>query len=81
MGCGRHKDGKPVTAYLDNHCLSAGENWEEGFLQGLYGSQVIILLISANGLEGLKKADTNPDNVLLEYLPYIEISFNIFIRF
>ncbi len=38
--------GIPLRTFWDKKCLSYGQNWEQGFLQGLNTSQVIILLMS-----------------------------------
>lgn len=40
------KSGLPIFVFWDKKCLNYGENFEEGFLQGITTAQVIILLIS-----------------------------------
>eukprot|EP00732_Lithocolla_globosa_P000624 Lithocolla_globosa_v1_NODE_222_length_5054_cov_15.686337.p1 type:complete len:676 gc:universal NODE_222_length_5054_cov_15.686337:3465-1438(-) len=56
-----------VRVFWDQHCLPFGQNWEDGFLYGLTQSKVIVLVVSSQGLDPTKRADTRQDNVLLEY--------------
>jgi len=60
-------DGKQIRAFLDAFCLNDGENWQDGFLNGLASSKVIILLISNESIKAIKGAHEKQDNVLLEY--------------
>ncbi len=38
--------GIPLKVFWDKKCLNYGQDWEQGFFQGLITSQVIILLMS-----------------------------------
>lgn len=42
----KQQDGTPVFVYMDKQCLNYGQNWQDGFINGLKSSQIIILLIS-----------------------------------
>lgn len=42
----KQQDGSDVFVYLDRHCLNYGQNWQDGFMNGLKFSQAVILLIS-----------------------------------
>ncbi|KAJ3082717.1 hypothetical protein HK102_001496 [Quaeritorhiza haematococci] len=53
--------------YLDKRCLVAGKSFEDGFLNGLKRSRVIVLLISTGSLENVKHAHKYSDNMLLEW--------------
>ncbi|ORY23910.1 TPR-like protein [Rhizoclosmatium globosum] len=65
---GRRRCNKDIRVFLDSNCLNKGEDWEQGFLNGLRNSKLIIYLISAASLETLiEKTNANKvDNVLLE---------------
>ncbi|KAJ1536769.1 hypothetical protein HK096_008134, partial [Nowakowskiella sp. JEL0078] len=56
-----------VHVYLDSRCLVTGHEWEQGFLNGLQRSKVIILLCSEASLEPARHANKTPDNMLLEW--------------
>eukprot|EP00026_Physarum_polycephalum_P000182 Phypoly_transcript_00182.p1 GENE.Phypoly_transcript_00182~~Phypoly_transcript_00182.p1 ORF type:complete len:2033 (+),score=208.26 Phypoly_transcript_00182:30-6101(+) len=57
-----------VTVFWDEQCLNYGQNWERSFFHAITASKVVILLISALTLEGIKKnAENKQDNVLVEY--------------
>lgn len=43
------------------------QNWQVSFLNGLMKSKIIVLLISNEGIKGIKEAHKRQDNVLLEY--------------
>ena len=48
-------------------CLNDGENWERGFLFGLFNANVVLLLVSSEMLRGVSSnASKQKDNVLLE---------------
>lgn len=47
LAVGRGNDRKPLFIFWDKKCLSYGQDWEQGFLNGLLTSQVIVLLISS----------------------------------
>ncbi len=38
--------GNPTYVYLDKKCLNYGQNWQDGFINGLKNSQVVVLIIS-----------------------------------
>ncbi len=42
----RRKQGIPLFTFWDKKCLRNGQDWENGFLQGLTTSKVIVLLMS-----------------------------------
>jgi ankyrin repeat protein len=65
---------KPITVFLDKHCLVDGAGWEEGFLNCLRSATCIVLLVSENALTNIKTADAHPDNVLIEYETAMELS-------
>ena len=44
------------SVFLDRHCLNVGEDWEAGFLNGLRGVRVVLLLVSEGAIEGIKRA-------------------------
>jgi hypothetical protein len=57
------------TVFLDEKCLagvSIGEPWQEGFCQGLRGSDLIVLLVSNEGLQSCTWSHERADNYLLE---------------
>ena len=71
---------KGLRVWWDKKCLLGGEDWEEGFCEGLIKSRAFVPLLSRAGLhtfEGL--AETSQcDNVLLEYRLALELqSFNL----
>jgi TIR domain len=53
-------------AYIDRYCLVPGEKWENGFLQGLLYSRVVLLLVSEAGIAPIRYANKKGDNMLLE---------------
>ncbi|KAI9205553.1 uncharacterized protein BJ171DRAFT_500760 [Polychytrium aggregatum] len=53
--------------YFDELCLNNGQDWEIGFINGLKRSKVILLFVSEGGLERMKLAHEQPDNLLLEW--------------
>jgi len=63
----KKKTGIPIFVYWDKKCLNFGQDWESGFMNGLKMSQLIVLLVSTKTLEGITKAATRQDNVLIEY--------------
>ncbi|KAJ3082332.1 hypothetical protein HDU99_002989, partial [Rhizoclosmatium hyalinum] len=65
---GRRRCNKDIRVFLDSNCLNKGEDWEQGFLNGLRNSKLIVYLISVASLETLieKTNANNIDNVLLE---------------
>ncbi len=46
--------------------LKTGESFESGFLEAINSSNVIILLISEDGIKQIENANKNGDNMLLE---------------
>lgn len=62
------EDGKPITTFLDHYCLNEGEDWQNGFLNGLNYASLLVLLVQEDLLENIKHNSTKwQDNVLLEY--------------
>jgi len=68
----KRSDGKSYQPYLDVQCLNDGEDWEMGFLYGLQGAAVALLLISDDGLKRIEGANEHQDNVLLEFEKALE---------
>ncbi|KAJ3289026.1 hypothetical protein HDU79_004403, partial [Rhizoclosmatium sp. JEL0117] len=66
VGCRRYNQN--IRVFLDSNCLNKGEDWDQGFLNGLRNSKLIVYLISEASLETLiEKTESNKaDNVLLE---------------
>lgn len=60
-------ENRPPIVFLDANCLPPGLPWQDGFLTALNHSKVIVLVISVEGLQGIRRADEIEDNVLLEY--------------
>lgn len=61
-------NGDPIKVFWDQRCLNDAANWQEGFMNGLRGSRVIILLISVAGLSRMATASSSyKDNLLLEW--------------
>lgn len=56
-----------INVFLDEKCLTLGDNWRDGFMRGLHRSRVVVLLISEEGLRPIRNAHQQTDNVLLEY--------------
>jgi hypothetical protein len=54
------------SVFLDKKCLAIGEPWQEGFCQGLRGSDVVVVLVSNDGLRKCTEAHERADNYLLE---------------
>ncbi|KAI9352995.1 hypothetical protein DFJ73DRAFT_339424 [Zopfochytrium polystomum] len=53
--------------FLDAEKLTDGEDWRDGFVQGLKSAKVIVLLVSRKAMERLKRSDSFVDNLLLEW--------------
>jgi hypothetical protein len=47
-------------------CLCDGKDWEVGFMNGLYNSNVIVVVLSEAGLKKTITADEDHDNQLVE---------------
>ncbi|KAJ1561062.1 hypothetical protein HK096_006150, partial [Nowakowskiella sp. JEL0078] len=60
---GKHKG----RVFLDQHLLQDGEDWRKGFLDGLKQSKLIVMLVSAPAVEGMKRSNLWLDNLLLEW--------------
>ncbi|KAI9347589.1 hypothetical protein BDR26DRAFT_854346 [Obelidium mucronatum] len=58
---------RQVRVYWDKECLKKGQDWRDGFVQGLKNSRCVLLLVSAGAMEGMKRSHSSPDNVLLEW--------------
>ena len=46
----KNRKGQAIITFLDKYCLNYGQDWEKGFLDGLLGSGIILLLISVQVL-------------------------------
>jgi hypothetical protein len=57
---------EPIHIYLDTLCLCDGQDWEIGFMNGLYKSNVIVIMLSEAGLERTLKAHELADNQFVE---------------
>ncbi|KAJ1551785.1 hypothetical protein HK096_009368 [Nowakowskiella sp. JEL0078] len=60
---GKHKG----RVFLDQHLLQDGEDWRKGFLDGLKQSKIVVMLVSAAAIEGMKRSNIWLDNLLLEW--------------
>lgn len=61
-------NGQPLSAFLDHYCLNEGEDWQNGFLNGLNYASLLVLLVQEDLLDNIKHNSTKwQDNVLLEY--------------
>ncbi|KAJ3123096.1 hypothetical protein HK098_002219 [Nowakowskiella sp. JEL0407] len=58
---------RKLHVYLDQYCLVGGSDFQNGFLNGIMRSRVILLLCSENALERVERAHVQPDNLLLEW--------------
>jgi len=58
---------RDVKVFLDSQCLPFGESWQQSFIMGLKRSKIVVLLVSLEGLQNIKKAHEDQDSVLLEY--------------
>jgi serine/threonine protein kinase len=58
-----------LNVWWDKKCLKDGENWEQGFCDGLVSSDNFICILSKGALSNLPglKEDSNCDNLLLEW--------------
>ncbi|KAJ3291915.1 hypothetical protein HDU76_007216, partial [Blyttiomyces sp. JEL0837] len=56
-----------LRAYLDVEELEDGEDWRNGFVQGLKNSRVMIPLVSKGCLDRMSSSSLSTDNVLLEW--------------
>ena len=43
----KKKTGVPLFVFWDKQCLNSGQDWEQGFVNGIKTSSVIVLLISS----------------------------------
>ncbi|KAI9340947.1 hypothetical protein BDR26DRAFT_861104 [Obelidium mucronatum] len=53
--------------FLDRECLVTGEDWRNGFVEGLKNAQVVLLIVSKGSLENMMLSDSSTDNLLLEW--------------
>ena len=56
-----------LSVFLDSRCLAVAEDWQGGFVNCLRRSRVIVLLVSGAGMARSRAANTEPDNMLLEF--------------
>lgn len=64
-----------MDIWWDKKCLKPGQTWEEGFVDGLFGSDVFVPFISKQALAPLAKlnAKSEADNMLLEFRLALEL--------
>jgi hypothetical protein len=67
--------GQKLRVYLDEKCLTDGQRWDEGFMQGLAASWVVLPILSDGVLKTMRGSDAreSADNVLLEWLGALEL--------
>ncbi|KAI8607347.1 hypothetical protein BC830DRAFT_1175417, partial [Chytriomyces sp. MP71] len=58
---------RQVRVYWDKECLKKGQDWRNGFVQGLKNSRCVLMLVSAGVTENMVWSGENTDNVLLEW--------------
>ena len=60
--------GHGLTVFWDQACLKGGQEWECGFVHGLFSAQVFVPLLSRAALAPFAQLHTgsSADNVLLE---------------
>ena len=67
---------KGVKVWWDKRCLRPAQKWEDGFVDGMLSSVVIVPVLSARLLHGFEKLTPCPharcDNVLLEHVLALE---------
>ncbi|KAJ3132933.1 hypothetical protein HK100_004814 [Physocladia obscura] len=65
--CDEHGNFRNIRVYWDKECLENGQNWHDGFIEGLKNSRCILMLVSKGAIERMSTSDTQTDNVLLEW--------------
>ncbi|KAJ3298680.1 hypothetical protein HDU79_008173 [Rhizoclosmatium sp. JEL0117] len=58
---------RQVKVYWDKECLKKGQDWRDGFVQGLKNSRCVLMIMSVGAAERMKESDKKGDNVLLEW--------------
>ncbi|ORY42842.1 hypothetical protein BCR33DRAFT_283265 [Rhizoclosmatium globosum] len=58
---------RQVKVYWDKECLKKGQDWRDGFVQGLKNSRCVLMIMSPGAAERMKVSDVKGDNVLLEW--------------
>lgn len=63
-----------LSVWWDKKCLKPGQPWEDGFADGLFGSKILIPVLSKGALANFSSltADSSCDNVLLEHALALE---------
>ncbi|KAJ3380728.1 hypothetical protein HDU84_005627 [Entophlyctis sp. JEL0112] len=56
-----------VRVYWDKECLKKGQDWHDGFVDGLKNSRCVLMLVSPGAIEMMAKSHSGADNVLLEW--------------
>ncbi|KAJ3127419.1 hypothetical protein HK098_006408 [Nowakowskiella sp. JEL0407] len=72
---GLRLDENLVHTFWDSQCLVSGQRWEEGFVNALKQTKVVLLFCSEKCLERVLTADIDPDNMLLEWELALEMHF------
>jgi len=69
VACQKKSNAQPVYVFWDQKCFHPNQKWEESIFGALPSSQIIVLLVSAKGLEGIKHKILagEQDSTLVEY--------------
>ncbi|KAJ3130942.1 hypothetical protein HK100_007141 [Physocladia obscura] len=62
-----HGNSRHVRVYWDKECLKKGQDWHDGFVEGLKNSRCVLMIVSAGAIERMAASDKYGDNVLLEW--------------
>ncbi|KAI8804196.1 hypothetical protein BJ742DRAFT_826094 [Cladochytrium replicatum] len=75
---GKRRLGNKMSVFWDQKCLNDGQNWKEGFINGLQQSRAIVYLLSAESFATMNHnvLDGKEDNVLTEIEKGIELAVN-----
>lgn len=65
-----------LRVWLDKECLRPGQQWQDGFCEGLFSSRVFVPVLSKAGLANFSTLTANSecDNVMLEHLLALELA-------
>jgi len=64
-----------LKVWWDKQCLKGAQKWEDGFVDGMLNSAIIVPVLSRKMLVGFEalKPDSSCDNVLLEHIMMLEL--------
>ena len=67
--------GQRLRVYLDTERLKDGSRWDEGFMQSLGSTWIVVPLVSSEALAPMMNMETkaDPDNFLLEMIAALEL--------